>query len=111
MELQTDEVGAYVPGPRALLEPTAPGPLDGLAFAVKDLFDVAGMVTTGGNPDWARSHAPAAGTAPVVAALLAAGARMAGKTRTVELAFGISGENPWHGTPRNPRAPARFPGG
>ena len=111
MEPQSDDVGAYVPGPRAVLEPTGRGPLDGVAFAAKDLFDVAGVVTTGGNPDWGRTHGPAAGTAPVVAALCAAGARMVGKTRTVELAFGITGENPWHGTPLNPRVPARFPGG
>lgn len=111
MEPQSDNVGAFVPGPLAMLEPTDNGPLDGESFAVKDLFDIAGVVTTGGNPDWARTHGPATGTAPVVAALLAAGARMVGKTRTVELAFGLTGENPWHGTPLNPRAPARLPGG
>ncbi|HET9018880.1 MAG TPA: amidase [Acetobacteraceae bacterium] len=111
MEPQSDDVGAYVPGPRAVLEPTGRGPLDGVTFAVKDLFDVAGVVTTCGNPDWARTHGPAAGTAPIVAALCAAGGRMVGKTRTVELAFGITGENPWHGTPVNPRMPRRFPGG
>ncbi len=47
----------------------------------------------------------------MVATLLRAGARLVGKTITVELAFGLTGENLWHGTPRNPRAPARFPGG
>ena len=111
MEPQSDEVGAFVPGPRAVLAPTGRGPLDGVTFGVKDLFDVAGAVTTGGNPDWARTHPLATGTAPVVAALLAAGAEAVGKTKTVELAFGITGENPWHGTPRNPRVPQRFPGG
>jgi amidase len=111
MELQSDEAGAFVPGARAVLGPTAPGALDGIPFAVKDLFDVAGFVTTGGNPDWGRTHGTAAGTAPVVAALLAAGANMVGKTKTVELAFGLTGENPWHGTPLNPRVPARLPGG
>ena len=44
----------WVPGPRARLAPLASGPLDGLSFAVKDLIDVAGMVTGGGNPDWRR---------------------------------------------------------
>ena len=111
MEPQSDEVGAFVPGERAVLAPTGRGPLDGMTFAVKDLFDVAGIVTTAGNPDWARTHPPAAGTAPVVAALLAAGARAVGKTRTVELAFGLTGENPFHGTPLNPRMPKRLPGG
>jgi amidase len=53
----------------------------------------------------------AASTAPVVLALLEAGASLVGKTKTVELAFGLTGENVWHGTPINPNAPDRFPGG
>jgi amidase len=111
MEPQSDEVGAFVPGPRATLAPLGEGALSGLRLAVKDLFDVAGLPTTCGSPDWARSHPPAAATAPAVSALLQAGARLVGKTRTVELAFGLTGENAWHGTPTNPRAPDRFPGG
>ena len=56
-------------------------------------------------------HAAASATAPVVTALLQAGARLVGKTKTVELAYGLTGENVWQGTPVNPRAPDRFPGG
>lgn len=89
----------------------AEGALAGLDFAVKDLFDVAGATTGYGNPDWARTHAPAAATAPVVLALTQAGANLRGKTKTVELAYGLSGENVWYGTPTNPAAPDRFPGG
>ncbi len=106
-----DPVGAFVPGPRAALPPSGDGSLSGLTLAVKDLFDVAGVTTTFGNPDWARTHPPAAATAPVILSLLEAGARLVGKTRTVELAYGLTGENVWHGTPLNPRAPDRFPGG
>jgi amidase len=106
-----DPVHAFVPGERVTLAPTGSGALDGLAFAAKDLFDVAGHVTSYGNPDWARTHPPAAATAPVLLALLEAGARLAGKTKTVELAYGLTGENVWHGTPLNPAAPDRFPGG
>ena len=106
-----DTVGAFVPGPRVEVAPTGDGSLSGLTFATKDLFDVAGAVTTYGNPDWARTHPPAVATAPVVQALLQAGARMVGKTKTVELAYGLTGENVWHGTPTNPAAPDRFPGG
>lgn len=106
-----DPVHAFIPGPRAVLEPTGSGALDGLTFAVKDLFDVAGVPTTYGNPDWARTHPVAAATAPAVLAPLEAGARMAGKTKTVELAYGLTGENIHHGTPVNPAAPDRFPGG
>jgi amidase len=106
-----DEVGAFVPGPRLDIPGAADGPLAGLDFAAKDLFDVAGHPTTYGNPDWARTHPPAGGTAPCVSALLQAGARLRGKTKTVELAYGLTGENVWHGTPLNPAAPGRFPGG
>jgi amidase len=106
-----DKVGAFVPGPRVEIEGAAEGPLAGLDFAAKDLFDVAGSPTTYGNPDWARTHPVAAAHAPVVASLLGAGAALRGKTKTVELAYGLTGENVWHGTPVNPAAPDRFPGG
>jgi amidase len=106
-----DNVGAFVPGPRAERAPLGTGRLSGLTYAVKDLFDLAGVTTTYGSPDWAATHAPAIATAPVVLALLQAGARLAGKTKTQELAYGLTGENVWHGTPTNPAAPDRFPGG
>jgi hypothetical protein len=75
--------------------------------AAKDLFDIAGHVTGGGNPDWLASHAPAARTAPVVQKLVDAGATMVGKTHTDELSRGIFGENAHYGTPLNPKAPGR----
>lgn len=106
-----DTVGAFVPGPRLERPPLGIGRLSGLSFAVKDLFDIAGAGTTYGNPDWASTHATATATAPVVTALLQAGARLVGKTKTMELAYGLTGENVWQGTPINPRAPDRFPGG
>lgn len=106
-----DRVGAFVPGARVERAGAAEGPLAGLSFAVKDLYDVAGIVTGYGNPDWARSHPPATSDAAVVTALLEAGARLVGKTKTVELAYGLTGENVWYGTPINPAAPDRFPGG
>ena len=91
--------------------PMSSGRLSGLTFAVKDLFDIAGSVTTYGNPDWASTHGVATATAPVVTALLQAGGELVGKTKTQELAYGLTGENVWQGTPRNPRVPDRFPGG
>ena len=106
-----DPVGAFVPGARTQRAGASEGPLAGLTFAVKDLYDTAGDVTGYGNPDWARTHAPATADAAVVTALLEAGARLVGKTKTVELAYGLTGENVWHGTPTNPAAPDRFPGG
>jgi amidase len=111
MAMPEDTVGAFVPGPRLERPALATGRLSGLTLAVKDLFDVAGAFTTYGNPDWASTHPPAVATAPIVTALLQAGARMVGKTKTQELAYGLTGENIWQGTPTNPRAPNRFPGG
>ena len=106
-----DDVKAFIPGERVTRAPLGSGPLDGLSFAVKDLFDLAGVPTSYGNPDWERTHPIAAATAPAILALLEAGARLEGKTKTVELAYGLTGENIWHGTPINPNAPDRFPGG
>ena len=103
--------GAWVPGDRVRREPLGQGLLSGLRFAVKDLIDVGGSVTGGGNPDWAAAHGPATRDAPVVHALRVAGAALVGKTITDELAFSLEGENAHHGTPRNPRAPSRLPGG
>jgi amidase len=89
----------------------AGGPLHGLTFATKDIFDIAGRVTGCGNPDWLASHAPAANNAAAVQMLLDAGARMVGKTITDELAFSLNGQNFHYGTPRNAVSPERVPGG
>jgi len=75
MELPQDSVGAFMTRD---IRGGGAGPLGGLDWAAKDLFDLAGEVTGYGNPDWARTHAPAAATAPVVVALLDAGARLVG---------------------------------
>jgi amidase len=93
------------------LEPTGSGPLDGLGFGAKDLFDLGGYVTGGGNPDWANTHPPAAVNAVSIDQVLAAGATCTGKTVSDELAFSLDGENFFYGTPLNPRAPERVPGG
>lgn len=105
------DFGAFVPGPRVSVPPTGAGPLSGLTFAVKDLIDVAGVPTGGGNPDWLKTQKPAGTSAPTVAALLAAGAALNGKTITDELAFGLEGTNVHYGMPINPVCPDRLPGG
>jgi amidase len=107
----TDMIRAFVPGPRCERRPLGSGRLDNLHFAVKDVFDVAGTPTGFGHPDWERTHPVPNATAPVVTALLQAGAALAGKTVTMELAFGLTGESVWHRTPLNLRAPDRLPGG
>jgi amidase len=106
-----DTAGAFVPHGLFEVEPTAAGPLSGLTFAVKDLFDIEGHVTGAGNPRWLETHSPAAKTAPAVSAILAAGAKMIGKTITDELAYSLNGDNIHYGTPKNSKAPDRVPGG
>lgn len=107
--------GAFVAGtaPSEGDDAVAPhGPLRGMRLAVKDLIDVRGLPTGGGNPGWAAGHAAAAAAdAACVAALRAAGARIVGKTVTDELAFSLEGENAFHGTPRHPLDATRLPGG
>jgi amidase len=93
------------------VEPTGSGSLDGLNFAVKDLIDIGGHKTGCGNPTWWETHPPASVNAVCVEQLLDAGARCVGKTVSDELAFSLLGENHFYGTPLNPRAPARVPGG
>ena len=106
-----DNIGAFVPGQQFRLAGQPGGPLSGLTFAAKDLFDVAGHPTGGGNPDWARSNPVPTRHAWAVETLLDAGADLIGKTITDEVSLGILGENPFEGTPVNPRAPGRVPGG
>lgn len=93
------------------IAPTGSGVLNGLTFAVKDMFDLPGRVSGFGNPDWKRTHEPATGTAPAVARLLEAGAHLVAITCADELACSLDGINMHFGTPINPQAPERIPGG
>jgi amidase len=87
------------------------GPLSGQTFVVKENIDVAGQATTNGHPQWAASHPPARRNAVVVDRLIAAGARLVGKAHMDEMAYSLLGANPHFGTPINPAAPDRHPGG
>jgi amidase len=107
----TIDIGAFVPGPRVRIAGAARGPLSGLSFAVKDLFDVAGLPTGGGNHDWPTGRPIPTRHAWAVQTLLDAGANLIGKTITDEVSLGILGENAFDGTPVNVRAPGHVPGG
>jgi amidase len=89
----------------------AEGPLAGARFVVKENIDVAGVVSTNGNPTWAQTHGPAPLDAPAVDRLLSAGARLVGKAQMDEMAYSLLGANAHFGTPVNPAAPDRHPGG
>ena len=104
-------LNAFVPDSNAHLAGAEGGPLSGLTFAAKDIFDIAGHVTGCGNPHWLATHEPVESNAWVVQQLVDAGAAMVGKTITDELTRGIFGENMHYGTPVNPNAPGRVPGG
>ncbi len=106
-----DSAHAFMPYPDAPVAHAASGPLAGLAFAVKDLFDVAGYPTSGGQPFVLAMSGTKTETAPTVQRLLDAGARFAGKTVTDELAFSMNGQNAHFGSPVNGAAPERISGG
>ncbi|MEP7302758.1 MAG: amidase [Caldimonas sp.] len=106
-----DSARAFMPYPDAAVPHAATGPLAGLSFGVKDLFDVAGYPTSGGQPFVLAMSGIKAATAPTVQRLLDAGARFAGKTVTDELAFSMNGQNAHFGSPVNGAAPDRITGG
>lgn len=87
------------------------GPLSGESLAVKDLYAVAGHRVGAGNPAWLAAAPVETGTAAAVQALLDAGAFVRGIARTDEFAYSLTGTNAHSGTPPNPRAPYRVPGG
>ncbi len=81
-----------------------------LCFAVKDTLDIAGFPTRAGCQALA-ANPPAEQHAGVVKTLLGQGCILTGKTTLHELAFGVTGINPWSGTPVNPHFPELIPGG
>ncbi|KAJ9173959.1 hypothetical protein P3X46_017041 [Hevea brasiliensis] len=108
---RSSDYGAFME--KFVLKPSSSShelPLNGLTFAVKDIFDVNGFVTGFGNPDWARTHSAATSTAPAVLAILRGGATCVGKTVMDEMAYSLDGDNKHYGTPTNPCAPDRVPG-
>ena len=109
--IPNDPYNAFCRHTHVALDGAPDGPLRGLTFAAKDVFDIAGHRTGNGNPVWLDTHAPAERTASAIERVLAAGASMVGKTHTDELAYSLNGENVHYGTPTNPRAPERIPGG
>ena len=111
MLLINDTAHAFLPYPDVLVPHAATGPLAGLCFGVKDLFDVAGYPTGGGQPFVLAMSGIKTKTAPAVQQLLDAGARFVGKTVTDELAFSMNGNNAHFGAPINGAAPERIAGG
>ena len=111
MIVRNDPVNAFLDYGAVEVPSAGDGPLKGLTFAVKDIFDVAGYPTGGGNPVM-RAESPIHKTnAPIVDAMLAAGAVFVGKTQTDELTFSMNGQNKHFPEPINSRAAGRITGG
>lgn len=106
-----EPVDGWVPGERFTIQGADAGPLSGLTFATKDLFDIAGHRTGAGNPTWLATHEAPTKNSALVDKLLAAGATLMGKTITDELAYSLHGDNIHYGTPLNANAPDRVTGG
>jgi aspartyl-tRNA(Asn)/glutamyl-tRNA(Gln) amidotransferase subunit A len=85
------------------------GPLHGVPFSIKDLFDVRGTATTAASR--VREGHLAQADAPAIAQLRHAGAVLIGKTNLHEFAFGTTSEDSAFGPARNPHDPTRSPGG
>ncbi|MGB4117915.1 MAG: amidase [Polaromonas sp.] len=111
MPLINDTAHAFLPYPDASVSHAVAGPLAGLSFGVKDLFDVAGYPTGGGQPFVLAMSGIKTRTAPAVQQLLDAGARFVGKTVTDELAFSMNGNNAHFGAPINGAVAERISGG
>ena len=94
----------------ALSGGNTPGPLAGVPFAVKNLFDVKGLATVAGSKI-NRDDAPAAKDLPLIARLEAAGAILVGALNMGEYAYDFTGENIHYGPARNPHDLARMTGG
>ena len=95
---------------RALAQGRDPGPLAGVPFAVKNLFDIAGIATIAGSKI-NRDAAPAAHDATLIERLGRAGAVLLGALNMGEYAYDFTGENVHDGPSRNPRDPKRMSGG
>jgi AtzE family amidohydrolase len=87
-----------------------PGPLAGVPFAAKNLFDIAGLPTLAGSKINCE-RPPASQDAPLVARLEAAGAVLVGALNMDEYAYGFTTENTHYGPTRNPHDPERVAGG
>ncbi|HTD91891.1 MAG TPA: amidase family protein, partial [Burkholderiales bacterium] len=109
--LDLDSLGAFCRHTHVEVPGAHSGPLAGLTFGLKDIFDVAEHKTGFGSPDWLRTHDAAKTHSYVAKKLLDAGAALVGKTHTEEMAFSLTGENAHYGTPVNVAAPDRVPGG
>jgi amidase len=93
------------------INPYSEGILNGLSFAMKDNIDINNQTTGYGSPGWVETHDKSVVNAICLEQLLCEGGIFKGKTKSDELAYSLIGVNSFYGTPINPKAPDRIPGG
>lgn len=93
------------------INPYSEGILSGLSFAIKDNIDIKNQTTGYGSPGWVETHDKPVVNAICLEQLLCEGGIFKGKTKSDELAYSLIGVNSFFGTPINPKAPDRIPGG
>ena len=112
INIPNDTVNCFVPENLRNPQPGTPeGPLAGINFVAKDLFNVIGHRTSIGSPDFHRHSIPSQENAEAISKLLSAGANLVGMTICDEFFYSLTGANEHYGTPINCRAPGRLPGG
>jgi len=112
INIPNDTVNCFVPENLRNSQPGTPeGPLAGINFVAKDLFNVIGHRTSIGSPDFHRHSIPSQENAEAISKLLSAGANLVGMTICDEFFYSLTGANEHYGTPINCRAPGRLPGG
>jgi aspartyl-tRNA(Asn)/glutamyl-tRNA(Gln) amidotransferase subunit A len=110
IERLNPEINAFITVPHSERSETrSKGALSGIPIAIKDLYETKGVRTTAGTTFF-KDYLPE-NDAAVVEKLKAAGAFIAGKTNTHEIALGVTGVNPHYGAVRNPWDTARITGG
>ncbi len=93
------------------VKPYSDGILNGLSFAIKDNIDIKNQTTGYGSPGWIETRYKSVVNAICLEQLLCEGGVLKGKTKSDELAYSLIGVNSFYGTPVNPKAPDRVPGG
>lgn len=110
-KITREQANCFMPGPAGTVSGRLLGPLTGLTFAVKDLFDLEGAPTGAGSPEYLARARPARRSARAVQECLDAGGKCVGKTVMDEFAYSIAGRSARYGSPLNAAAPERLAGG
>lgn len=110
MTVTRDDFDSLVPTTRSIAG-SGVGPLAGLTFAAKDLFDIDGHVSSFGHPTWRDSHVASSSTSPTISRTLAAGASLVGIAKMDQLAYSLIGNVGEGAPPRNAIDETLFCGG